>query len=191
MCAAMMHVCGGIDSSSAYSSHPSYEKNFGVRNHKSTSNVKIFKKCRSWSAGFSEASWSGSTFFPKNGVYPGLAQKWFPSPNSKQRLFQFQITNVDGDLDMMRGYKLLEREAEEVVKCVRFDTEEDVVRILLRNSKDSRELCTVIVSDGSTALHALAQLSRPSILQVTFNFDLFTIFDLISTYTPISEHWVQ
>ena len=103
-------------------------------------------------------------------------------PQFKQHLLQFQITNVDGDLDTMRGYKLLEREAEEVVKCVRFDTEEDVVRILLRNSKDSRELCTVIVSDGSTALHALAQLSRPSILQVTFNFDLFTIFDLISTH---------
>ena len=66
----------------------------------------------------------------------------------------------------MRGYKLLEQEAEEIVKCVRYDTEEDVVRILLKNSKDSRELCTVIVADGSTALHAMAQMSRPHILQV-------------------------
>ena len=66
----------------------------------------------------------------------------------------------------MRGYKILEQEAEEIVKCVRYDTEEDVVRILLKNSKDSRELCTIIVADGSTALHAMAQMSRPHILQV-------------------------
>ena len=75
----------------------------------------------------------------------------------------------------MRGYKLLEREAEQVVKCVRFDTEEDVVRILLKNSKESRELCTIIVADGSTALHAMAQLSRPHILQVIFTFDLTNV----------------
>lgn len=66
----------------------------------------------------------------------------------------------------MRGYKLLEKEAENVVRCVKYDREEDVVRILLKNDRDSREICTIIVQDGSTALHAMAQHSRPQILQV-------------------------
>ena len=79
-----------------------------------------------------------------------------------------QVAKANSDLDTMRGYKLLEHEAEEVVKCVRYNTEEDVVRILLKNSKESRELCTIIVADGSTALHAMAQLSRPHILQVVY-----------------------
>ena len=37
--AMMMHVCGGIDSSSAYSSHSSYELNFSVKNY------GLLKKC--------------------------------------------------------------------------------------------------------------------------------------------------
>lgn len=80
----------------------------------------------------------------------------------------FQVPQSKTGCDIMHGYRLLEHEAEEVVKCVRYNTEEDVVRILLKNSKESRELCTVIVADGSTALHALAQMSRPHILQVQY-----------------------
>ena len=66
----------------------------------------------------------------------------------------------------MRGYKLMEKEAEEVVKCVKYNNEEDVVRQLLKNDRDAREICTIIVRDGTTALHAMAQFPRPQILQV-------------------------
>ena len=75
------------------------------------------------------------------------------------------VISLPEDTDM-RGYRLLEKEAEEVVKCVKYNTEEDVVRLLLKNNKESREICTIIVKDGSTALHAMAQQARPHIMKV-------------------------
>lgn len=68
----------------------------------------------------------------------------------------------------MRGYRLLEREAEDVLRCVKYGTEEEVVRRLIHHQQEAREMCTIIVEDGSTALHALAMMPRPQILQVRF-----------------------
>ena len=81
----------------------------------------------------------------------------------------------------MRGYKLLEREAEEVVACVKYRTEEEVVRRLIVHQADARDICTTIVTDGSTALHALAQMPRPHILQVGV-LDFTSFEDLITAY---------